>query len=257
MDVINYNPLGGVYVNDALIGSMGTLDDDMQSFKYTPSDAEITHCTNVYSDALPKGRLWEAYGVEGTPNNAIAQGVGAMIAVVLAYFEYVRKETCPYTTTDLIEEWEESVGLPDPCTIQHFQTIEERRQQVILRLRKTPIVTAAQMETMVKTLTGFDVKVVPRRSKTNYQNALFDGLSNFDAPEFSNDLTDRFTFDVFVDYTEESGLDGSLDFGALALLDGLVRPDVIKCVIERLKPANSVAVYQFSSELYTRAKNGV
>lgn len=256
MELVNYKPLGAVYVDGFLIGERGVFDDTAKDFRYKPSTDEVLHSTSVYVDTMPKGRLWEAYGVDGTINNAVAQGVGAMVATVLAYFEYVRKEINPYSTEDLIIEWEESVGLPDPCTIQHFQTLEERRQQVILRLRKIPIVTATQMEAMVKTLTGFNVRVIPRRGAGNYLNGLFDGLNNFDAAEFSNNKIDRFTFDVFIDYTDAAGLDSAWLFDSGTLFDGQVRPAIIQCVIERLKPANSLAVYHFSNDLYNKVNQG-
>jgi uncharacterized protein YmfQ (DUF2313 family) len=245
MDVVNYKPLGAVYVDGFLIGEQGELDRTAKDFKYKPSVDEVEHCTRIYVDAMPKGRLWEAYGVNGTTNNAIAQGVGSMIATVLAYFEYVRKELNPYTTEDLIVEWEESVGLPDPCTIQHFQTLEERRQQVILRLKKTPVVTAKQMEGMVKTLTGFNVRVIPRRKSELFTGELDTGILDF---ELSNDKYDRFTFDVIVDYEDDAFLDTPIG----EVLDGSALPRVIECVIERIKPANSLAIYHYQSSLYNQ-----
>jgi uncharacterized protein YmfQ (DUF2313 family) len=243
--VVNYRPLGAVYVDGALIGAGGEyVTTDPKSFVYRASEAEVDYCQRlVFNDVLPKGRLWEAFGSAGASDYALGRSIGEMIAQVLAYFEYVRGELNIETTTDLIVEWEESCGLPDPCTIHQFQTLEERRQQVILRLQKKPIVRTFDIEAMVKTLTGYDIKVIPRRANETEDGLLDLNLLDF---ELSSDKWDRFTFDVIVDYDDTTYLDALIG----EVLDGKPLPSVIECVINRLKPANSMAIYTYSSAAY-------
>ena len=242
--VVNYTPLGAVFVDGELIGSGGVLSNDSKHFIYAPSISEIEYCHRfVFNDSLPRGRLWEAFGSIGTSDYALGSAVGDMVAQVFAYNEYLRAELSIETTSDLISEWEESCGLPDICSIQQFLTLEERRQRVILHLKKTPIVTAAQIQAMVKTLTGYNILVIPRR----YDLSLSGGLDALKLDfELSNDKWDRFVFDVIVDYESSSGLDVLIGES----LDATQFPKIIECVIDRLKPANSLAIYKYSSILY-------
>ena len=251
--VVAYNPLGATYVDGSLIGYHGEQDTSEKTFVYKPAQSEVDYCArHVFNEHLPKGRLWEAFGVAGTTDYALSQSVGDMIAIVFAYFEYVRKELNIDTTEDLIAEWEESVGLPDPCTMGIFTTLEQRRELVKLHLAKKTTVTSAEFEAMVKTLTGFDVIVLPRFSRENIYLGLLD-TGEFDYPPLSSNKLDRFTFDVFVDYKGAQFLNEKmLDEGEP--FDGQKVPRIIECLIERLKPSNSRAIYHYSTTQYNQVK---
>lgn len=224
------------------------------ALKFEPNltEEELLNGQKIANDHLPKGRLWEAFNVPETANYAVSAAVGAMIALHLKYIEYLKKELNPYTTEDLISTWEESCGLPDPCTVHFMQTLEQRRAQVIYRLRKTPIVTTKEMENAIKELTGFAVKVVPRRSAQNAFNNAFDGGASFDGAEFSTDKYDRFTFDVFIDYAEEGAFDGDAEFDGVTLFDGKRKPTILECLINKIKPSNTVAVYYYDKNSFQR-----
>ena len=253
--VVAYNPAGAVYVDGSLIGYQGEQDTSAKTFVYKPAQNEVDYCArHVFNEHLPKGRLWEAFGVAGTTDYALSQSVGDIIAIVLAYFEYLRKELSIDTTEDLIIEWEESCGLPDPCTIGQFTTIEQRRELVKLHLAKKTTVTAAEFEALIKKLTSLEVIVIPRSERANFLNGIFDSQTNFDSAPFSDNKTDRFTFDVYIDYTEGSYLDGDFQFDGDFKFDGAVKPKIIECLIERLKPSNSRAVYHYSTVEYQQIK---
>ena len=172
-----------------------------------------------------------------------------MVAVMFGYVAYLRRELNPYTTTDLIQEWEQSVGLPDACSLQAGDDLESRRKQVIIRLAKTPIVLAGEIEQAAKVLTGYDIKVAPRR-----QNILGSQLDNarLDLAQLGVG-NNRFIFDVFINYRDVTALgEGVLD---TQKLDTTQRyPRVIECLINRLKPANSLAFYHYNHVLYNLAK---
>ena len=245
----NYLALGFPEINGVPVGEAGTLNTAGEDFKYTPTPAECEYCAAIYADSLPKGRLWEAFTVNGTFNHSFAQSVGAMIAVMFGYVAYLRRELNPYTTTDLIQEWEQSVGLPDECSLQGGGDLQSRRQQVITRLAKTPIVLAGEIEQAAKVLTGYDIKVIPRR-----QNILGSQLDNarLDLAQLGVG-NNRFVFDVFINYRDVTALgEGVLD---TQKLDTTQRyPRAIECLINRLKPANSLAFYHYNHVLYNLVK---
>jgi len=63
------------------------------------------------------------------------------------------------TTTDLIEEWENAIGIPDECfTIA--DNIEDRRKNVLTKLTALGVSTKEQFEQLGLTL-GFTVTVCP------------------------------------------------------------------------------------------------
>jgi len=237
----NYAARGVPTINGLPIGEAGVFDNSTQEFKYTPTKEECEQCLQIFTDSLPKGRLWEAFGVPKTINNAFAYGVGSMIAIVLAYCNYLRRELDPNTTTDLISEWEESVGLPDPCSIKAGLDIESRRKQVVLRWRRTPIVLASEIEQIVQDLTGYAIKIRPNRDSSSLD------LAEIDSPLGS--IFNRFSVDIFVDFDDSGGLDeGELD--EFELDAKFAFPYFVECVISQLLPANVLANYFYSNVLY-------
>ena len=250
---IDYNALGVPLLDGISIGQRGELNLNVDYFDYKPSIDEAVFCSKIFNNSMPSGKYWEAHNVSNTPDYAISVGVGEMIAVVLAYQAYVRKELDIDTTEDLISDWEESVGLPEPCSLSSAQTIEERRELVKLHLRKTPIVNVAEFEKIVLKLTGYDVIILPRRSSTNVYNDGFD-QGWLDFSEFGGLYSDRFTFDVFIDFTDNQfGFD--IDEIETANLDEYLRPPyIIECVFNKIKPANSLAVYHYDATLYQSIK---
>ena len=250
---VDYTALGLPLLDGIPIGKRGTLNLNVDYFDYKPSLDEAVFCSKIFNNSMPRGKYWEAHNVQNTPDYALSVGVGEMIAVVLAYQSYIRKELDIDTTEDLITEWEESVGLPEPCSLSSAQTIEERRELVKLHLRKTPIVNVANFEEIVLKLTGYDVIILPRLSSTNVYNEGFDEAW-LDFTEFGGIYGDRFTFDVFVDFIDEKfGFD--IDEIETANLDEYLRPPYfIECVFNKIKPANSLAVYHYDSTLYQSIK---
>ncbi|MDI3259706.1 MAG: DUF2313 domain-containing protein [Sinobacteraceae bacterium] len=90
-----------------------------------------------YADALlrllPPGRLWR-----GLLGGSLWQGLIQALAAGLARFDAwawqaLIVEPDPRTTTQLISEWESSVGLPDGC-IPRGGTLAQRRAAVVSRL---------------------------------------------------------------------------------------------------------------------------
>lgn len=237
----NYAALGVPTINGVPIGEAGVFDTSGDDFRYTPTKEEVEHCLRIYTDSLPKGRLWEAFGVQGTINYAFAYAVGSMIAIVFAYLNYLRRELDPNTTVDFINEWEESVGLPDPCSVKSGLDLESRRRQVILRWRRTPIVLATEIEQAVFDLTGYEIKVRPNRISGGLDSATLDAPIEGGA--------NKFIFDVYVNFDSSGGL-GSGGLDETPLDAPALYPYFVECIINQLKPANVLVFYHYSDVEY-------
>lgn len=188
----------------------------------------------VFVGHLPRGRHWDAYSVKGTTNYALSAGIGAMVGLWLDLIDYLRRESNPFTTTEWIEEWEKSVGLPDHCTVDRVLTIQQRRDLIVLRLQNEPIVTNEQIEDMIFRLTNYRAKVMARSDPDNR----------------FYDPTMRFVLDVFVDYDNGDDFDGNQDFDGTWQFSGGDYPTIVECVLNRLKPANVIAHVYYSATYY-------
>ncbi|MEZ7137239.1 YmfQ family protein [Komagataeibacter sp. SM21] len=63
----------------------------------------------------------------------------------------------PSTTTELLDEWEETLGLPDPCAGES-PTIEQRRAQVVARLTDNGGASVPYFIAFAATL-GYDITI--------------------------------------------------------------------------------------------------
>lgn len=80
---------------------------------------------------LPRGRVWPR-DPEATQTQIIA-GYAPTFAVLHARAAYLLTDAFPRTTTELLPEWEATLGLPDPCAGED-QTIAQRQAHVVARL---------------------------------------------------------------------------------------------------------------------------
>lgn len=83
----------------------------------------------------PEGRVWSL-----DPASRWQKLMGAImeeIARVRAEGCRLRTETQPSKTVDLLPEWEEELGLPEPCNLYAPQGFEERRNEVIRKSSST------------------------------------------------------------------------------------------------------------------------
>lgn len=200
---------------------------------------------SVIRDHLPKGRAWNFLSRFGS---AIIGSMAACWGYCKDYIDYLKTQSKIDTTTDAIDLWEESVMLPDACSL-YSSTIEQRRGQVMLRLKNEPFVTTKEIEEAIRILTGYEIIVKPRRDEENLANNELDSAV-LDAAILAG-YGDLFTFDVFINYDDTESMD---KLPLNTPFDGKPRPSVIECVINKIKPSNSVAQYYYSSSKYEEQK---
>lgn len=158
---------------------------DISIFKAPETDEEAG---KILAGHMPQGRAWDKKNDPESSMNGLVKGLAADFMQVQQKIYEMAEEFNINLTTDLLPDWETSVGIPDDCVFT-FNTLAERRQRVIERLRNVPVVTKQEM--------------------TDYLQAFFDNntitISNIEASEtfeftfelsFTNGINDKFVLNI-------------------------------------------------------------
>ena len=136
----------------------------------------------ILADHMPQGRAWGRKNDSESNLNKLMQGLSSNSQSVQEKIFELATQFDISNTSDLIDEWEISVGIPDECVFE-FTSLTERQQRVIQRLRKTPIVTLAELNEYIQAF--FDshtVTISTATPATGFEYALemnlSDGLNN-------------------------------------------------------------------------------
>lgn len=126
--------------------------------KFTAPSQE--QATTQLASNLPDGRCWQAKNLAGTNVYALISACAAEFREIQKQIETLAREFDVRLTDQLLPDWEKSCGLPEEC-IGALASLEDRRNAVILRLRKIPFVTKEEFEQLAFDLTGLSVTVTP------------------------------------------------------------------------------------------------
>ena len=94
----------------------------------------------AFADLMPRGIAFEAKNKEESNMRKLLNAMSKEFGRVQSKINEFVVEHNPETTTNLIEEWESAVGIPDEC----FRTdvsLELRRKQVVAKLAKMNVQT--------------------------------------------------------------------------------------------------------------------
>jgi uncharacterized protein YmfQ (DUF2313 family) len=144
----------------------------------------------------------------------------------------VVSEYNPNNTTSLIEEWEAFVGIPDSC-IAIASTLEQRRLNVLLKLSGINVSTAKQFKNVAAIL-GYSIQVSNGVDTSTFPLQLpFLLISQASAP---------FTIVITLPASlKPAGFPLTLPFKLTAQ-----QPTILKCLFNKLKPANTQLFFRYS-----------
>ncbi len=145
------------------------------------------------------------------------------------------KELNVLETEQLITEWETAFGIPDECFSITNKTIEERRRQLKLKILMNGIQTPEDWENLASEL-GFNVNVTPAREFTTFPLV-------FPIPMVTSDKEAMYT--IIVDFLET--VQPNIFPMTFDLIFGEEEGLLLKCIFEKIKPANSLIVYRYFS----------
>lgn len=190
---------------------------------------------------LPMGVAWEAFRIPGKVARRLIEGYAAGYDDMSEALCRLVGEIDPRTTTDLVEEWERALSLPDAC-LPPADTLEKRRERILFRLAKRRWTTAQDWHDLAA-LFGLQIRITP--GWLIQKPALY----AHHYPKRYDLFPKLGRFRVYIDVL--NGEFGGYDYGAADRGDGYPVPygsgnaeyELFKCMIERVKPANVVVIW--------------
>lgn len=209
----------------------------------------LTKYTNLLKRLLPPGFAWE-----NVKRHPFIVGLAGEFCRVGDRAADLLKEIDPNQTTELIEEWEALVGIPDECTPDTVLTLAERREQVIQKLAVQGNLSAAFYES-VGALYGFDVTVENHLSFQVGRSTVRDDLTNYDDPRDIFTVGDHtvgqqlqvpgwlFYFNVEMPIAALTFFKVGINTVNTPLV--VFGNELLECTYKRLKPAHSGITFTF------------
>lgn len=204
---------------------------------------------------LPTGPAWLAWRTPGKIAFLLFRALSRAFEDAWVALCRLAVELDPRTTTELITEWETSVGLPDAC-LPTATTIEERRARVLWRLSKRRWTTltdwhdlAAIFGVKIEITQGFYVmepSVYPACYPMPYN------LPGRPPKSYAYDYPATYPghwvphlgrFRIYVDIVDGCDFDGYPLPYASSYKSGNTACEAYMCVMERIKPANVVIIW--------------
>ena len=190
--------------------------------------------TSSLAHYLPNGKLYQAKNIE---NTNLRKSLAALA------LELIRKETAiktvadqyyPFTTTDLLERWEQALRIPDDCFKVDGVSLDQRQRQVIAKLaidniiNKDDFIALAAFFGYIITIDyGFDASVFP---------AVFPIILGGSPKE------EKFTMVVtFYGVEPPTGFPYTFDF----VFEDDVETQFLECLIRKLSPANVHVIFRY------------
>lgn len=183
---------------------------------------------------LPRGVAWYAFRTPGKNAYKLFAAFAQGFEDVVEWMCKLPIELNPYSTEELITEWETAVGLPDAC-LPSADTLEARRRNVIFRLDKRRWSTAQDWHDLAA-LFGLTVTITPG------WHVQRPALYQFCYPKTYINLPRLGRFHVYIDVADGCG-DGGYIYDYPHTYGFTQRCDDFICLIERVKPANVVVVW--------------
>ena len=187
-----------------------------------------TESGKLLAAEMPSGRAWDNKNVDGSEMNKLVKGLSSPFMQVSQKIFELAEEFNINKTQNLLEDWEESVGIPDDC-IFTYSDIDDRRGRVMQRLSNVPVTTLAELQAHI--------------------DAFFVGHTVILTPASSDYVSFEFTFEM----TFTSSTNNKFRIDALISSGG--DEDMLECLLRSILPANVVLTIR--SYTYTNACDDV
>jgi len=201
---------------------------------FTPNTVDVN--TQVLANYLPTGELYLAKNIENTNLRRMLKALAQELTRVQNKQYELSVEHRLDTTTNLIDEWEKALGIPDDCFKVIGRTIEFRRKQIVAKFAKMNLTTEQDWIDLAKYF-GYDIEIIHP-----IENNGFDYDFDF---YFLTDKGARFTMIIrFLHmYAPEDVFDCTFDF---KFCDDT---NIVICLFEHLKPANVQLIFEYELSL--------
>lgn len=200
-------------------------------FKNLLDDRTPDEQATILAGYLPNDPLWDDKNVEASELRKILLGLASQWLDARETVNTVCREYDPATTTQLLSEWETTVGIPDGCFRTTGVSLEKRRQQVLLKLAGINVTTAKQFENIAQIL---GVSITVEAAKDSYSTTfemtfpivlLSESESIFTIIVTVYDITEGFPYTF-----------------PLSLSDGII--SLLRCLFNKLKPSHTLLYFR-------------
>lgn len=197
------------------------------------SDQKIQEWRDKLAAHYPPGDAWP----RDENSTMMKQIEGA--ATALAYAEYradqLLNEMIPLTTTEMLSDWEDELGLPDDCA-KDANTFQERRAAAVFKYNNKGGQSVPYFQALA-TLLGYLVEIVTYKP-------FVCGLSECGNDLFNGDDLVRQTWKVRVLEPRVTWFTaGVSEFGDH--LAEITRAEDLECILQRLKPAQTTLIFSY------------
>lgn len=144
-----------------------------------PSKFSVSDYTGALRDLMPQGIAW--------PKDVESVQSQLLIAFAKQFqkndedAQALIKGAFPATALELLPEWEETLGLPDPCSISEANTIDKRRNAIIAKLFGTGSLSKSYFIKLFETL-GYTIVITEYRQARAGLSVCGDALNGGDWP---------------------------------------------------------------------------
>ncbi|EOU1296213.1 DUF2313 domain-containing protein [Cronobacter sakazakii] len=182
--------------------------------------------TRLLKRLLPPGPAWEG-------NNPLLEGLAPSLARVHAQSSALMREIDPGAAVQLLDRYEALCGLPDECTIEETQTLSQRQRRLAAKINGYGGINEAFYRRQLDALGYRSVSI------TQYQNE-----AENPRPDIATDDDYRYLWQVNIPTL------ATIDVMTCAssCVDSLRTwgDTVIECVINKLAPSHTEAVFAYT-----------
>lgn len=187
--------------------------------------------TQAVAQFLPEGESFNSKNIDGTNFRKLLQGLAKEMARTEDILIETSKEHDINCANLLIEEWEHAVGIPDDC-FQVEDTLEKRRTNVLVKFALMEISTEDQFIELAAEL-GFVIEISSGIDEITFP-------LTFPSIFFDTEKAGRFTMIVKINSPAGDNV-FPYTFPLTFSEPGI---DMIKCVLRKLKPANTNIIFK-------------
>lgn len=186
------------------------------------------------ADCLPEGDAWALKNEDDSNLRKLINSLSVAHNLVQQQIELLDDEFRIGQTYDLLIDWEKSVGIPGEC-LGTAETLAQRRQAVIDRLKRTPIVTLAQMQAYIDDLwPGLNITLYPGLEYYTFEYGFEVDFLQSVSEKFILVATIPVTAIEAFEFEFEFEFEGGPDEAQLECLLNKINPACVYVIIEKI-----------------------
>lgn len=182
---------------------------------------------------LPPGQAFPREA--GTTLHKLLDGMSIELARVDERGESLPLEANPYTTSEMLSDWERVAGLPDTCSGELETTLQGRRNALVSKLNSTGGQSAQYFVDVARAL-GFEITISEFRPFRAGMSRAGDPLTNGD-----------WIYTWRVNAPETTIIDFRAGLSAAGEALRTWGNDSLQCKINQLKPAHTIALFGYGA----------